>query len=85
MSSTWTCGGCGTANADRASCEACATSSPSATPASLAATALTDAAAARAAQVEAAAQGNDQLAAHLGKVTDSHLDDALDLRRLGGS
>ncbi len=82
MESTWICEGCSTRNADiRASCEVCAASSPKATPASLAATALADAAAARTAQLEVTAQGHTELAAHLGRVVDTYLDDALDLRR----
>ncbi|MGW2651975.1 hypothetical protein ACWC2T_45765 [Streptomyces sp. NPDC001393] len=83
MGGTWTCGGCGIANVDRASCEACGTSSPTATAADLADTALKDAAAARAAQIEEASRGNHQLAVHLGSVVDAHLDDALALLHLG--
>ncbi|MFI9248373.1 hypothetical protein ACIGXF_38820 [Streptomyces sp. NPDC053086] len=83
MTSTWTCDGCGISNVDRSSCEACGTSSRTATPGSLAVTALKDAAAARAAQIEEAARGNQDLADHLSNVTDAHLDDALALRRLG--
>ncbi|MCW8383967.1 hypothetical protein [Streptomyces justiciae] len=83
MSSMWTCGACGTGNADRASCLACATSSPTATPDTLAATALLDAADARAAQLDEASRGNHDLAQSLTPVIDMHLDDALALRSLG--
>ncbi|MER5227816.1 hypothetical protein [Streptomyces flaveus] len=83
MNSAWTCDGCGIPNVDRGSCEACGTSSPTATAADLARTALRDAAAARAAQVEEAARSNHRLADCLGSVTDTHLDDALAVRRLG--
>lgn len=78
----FTCGGCGTLNIDRDACEACATASPTATIEGLVTTALNDATAARACQVEENARGNHELARHLGTVADSHLDEALALRRL---
>jgi hypothetical protein len=79
--SSFACGACGTPNTDRDSCEVCDTTSPTATPEGLAATALADAAAARALQVEETARGNHELANHLGRVSDDHLDATLALRR----
>ncbi|WP_042422331.1 hypothetical protein [Streptacidiphilus anmyonensis] len=85
MNSPWDCGACGTPEDTRASCLVCGTSSPTATPDSLAATALEDAYAAHRARTEEAARGNHDLAAHLGRVADACLDDALAMRQLGNS
>ncbi|WP_331719438.1 hypothetical protein [Streptomyces sp. NBC_01187] len=46
------------------------------------ATAIVDTAATRRAQNEASAQDNRELTAHLGRLVDARLDEALDLQRL---
>ncbi|MWA16266.1 hypothetical protein [Streptomyces sp. BA2] len=79
------CVACGIPNTGRDSCKICDTASPTATPGGLAATALADAGAARALQVEEAERGNHELASHLSRVSDDHLDDALALRRVGAT